>query len=283
VSEAKTVANMVLEHLRSTPDLSLGIIGFSSAQAEAIREQLELLGNKYPDLETFCQDNSPQFFLKPLELVQGDERDVIILSVGYGADAHGVLRYNFGPLNRKGGERRLNVAITRAKCKLILVSSIQASDLDLSRTNSRAVALLKDYLGYVASGGQKLEGNHYDGELRFDSPFEEDVYLALRERGYTVRSQIGCSTYRIDLAVVDNQHPGEFLLGIECDGATYHSSATARDRDRLRQKVLEGLGWRIHRIWSREWFRNKPGQMEKLVARLEQLNDQSQSLYEKSN
>jgi very-short-patch-repair endonuclease len=275
--EAETIAHMALEHLQSTPDLSLGIIGFSSAQTDAIREQLELLGNKYPDLAAFCQDNSPQFFLKPLELVQGDERDVIMLSVGYASDSHGVLRYNFGPLNRKGGERRLNVAITRAKCKLLLVSSIQASDLDLGRTNSRAVALLKGYLSYAASGGQKLEENQYSGELHFDSPFEEDVYLALRERGYTVRSQIGCSTYRIDLAVIDDCRPGEFLLGIECDGATYHSSATARDRDRLRQKVLEGLGWRIHRIWSREWFRNKPGQVERLVARLEQLCTRSQA------
>jgi very-short-patch-repair endonuclease len=182
-----------------------------------------------------------------------------------------------GPLNRKGGERRLNVAVTRAKNKLILVSSLRSSDLDLGRTSSRAVALLKDYLAYAASNGKQLEGNRYDGELRFDSPFEEDVYLALRDRGYTVRSQIGCSTYRIDLGVVDDTRPGEFLLGVECDGATYHSSPTARDRDRLRQKVLEGLGWKFHRIWSREWFRDKPGQMTKLVNRIEFLKAQGRS------
>lgn len=277
IREAEEVAKIVLDHMQNTPELSLGIIGFSVAQADAIREKIDNLGAEYSELEEFCQEPSQQFFLKPLESVQGDERDVIVLSVGYASDEHGVLRYNFGPLNRKGGERRLNVAVTRAKNKLILVSSLRSSDLDLGRTSSRAVALLKDYLAYAASNGKQLEGNRYDGELRFDSPFEEDVYLALRDRGYTVRSQIGCSTYRIDLGVVDDTRPGEFLLGVECDGATYHSSPTARDRDRLRQKVLEGLGWKFHRIWSREWFRDKPGQMTKLVNRIEFLKAQGRS------
>lgn len=274
IREAEEVVKLVLEHVQSTPERSLGIIGFSAVQTEAIREQLDKLGSENPQLEEFCQEPSPHFFLKPLELVQGDERDVIVLSVGYAADKNGVLRYNFGPLNRQGGERRLNVAITRAKRKLVLVSSMRASDLDLGRTSSRAVALLKDYLAYAESGGRQLEGNRYEGKLRFDSPFEEDVYLSLRDRGFTVRSQIGCSTYRIDLGVVDDERPGEFLLGVECDGATYHSSPTARDRDRLRQQVLEGLGWKFHRIWSREWFKDKPAQIEKLVKHIEQLRAQ---------
>ncbi|KAF3885004.1 MULTISPECIES: DUF4011 domain-containing protein [Nostocales] len=269
--EAEVVAQLALEHFQQFPEQSLGIIAFSEAQSDAIQEQIEILGKNNPDFETFCSDNSPQFFLKALENVQGDERDVIILSVGYARDEQGKLSLNFGPLNRQGGERRLNVAVTRAKSKITLVSSIQAGDIDLTRTQSKGIKLLRDYLEYVASGGERLQGNSYTDTLCFDSPFEEDVYHTLVHQGYTIRTQVGCSDYRIDLAVVNNNRPGEFLLGIECDGASYHSSPTARDRDRLRQQVLERLGWKIHRIWSTDWFRNKPVQVRLLIERIEQL------------
>ncbi|NJR74802.1 MAG: hypothetical protein HC773_16505, partial [Scytonema sp. CRU_2_7] len=266
--EAQVVAQLALEHFQHFPDQSLGIIAFSEAQADAIQEQIEILGKDYPDLETFCSDNSPRFFLKALETIQGDERDVILLSVGYARDSQGKLYLNFGPLNRQGGERRLNVAVTRAKSKITLVSSIQAGDIDLTRAESQGVRLLRDYLEYAASGGERLQGNSYTDTLQFDSPFEEDVYHTLVQQGYTIRTQVGCSGYRIDLAVVNNNRPGEFLLGIECDGASYHSSPTARDRDRLRQQVLERLGWNIHRIWSTDWFRNKPVQVRLLIERI---------------
>lgn len=269
--EAQVVAQLALEHFQRFPEQSLGIIAFSEAQADAIREQIEILGKDYPNLETFCSDNSPQFFLKALENVQGDERDAIILSVGYARDSQGKLSLNFGPLNKQGGERRLNVAVTRAKSKITLVSSIVAGDIDLTRATSKGVKLLRDYLEYAASGGERLQGNSYTDALKFDSPFEEDVYHALVEQGYIIRTQVGCSGYRIDLGVVNNNRPGEFLLGIECDGASYHSSPTARDRDRLRQQVLERLGWKIHRIWSTDWFRNKPVQVRLLIERIKQL------------
>ncbi|HLO84486.1 MAG TPA: AAA domain-containing protein [Nostocaceae cyanobacterium] len=269
--EAEVVAYLALEHFKKFPEQSLGIIAFSEAQAEAIQEQIEILGKENPDFDTFCSDNSSQFFLKALENVQGDERDAIILSVGYARDDQGKLSLNFGPLNRQGGERRLNVAVTRAKSKITLVSSIQAGDIDLTRAKSKGVEALRNYLEYAASGGERLQGNSYTDTLHFDSPFEEDVYHALVEEGYTIRTQVGCSGYRIDLAVVNNKHPGEFLLGIECDGASYHSSPTARDRDRLRQQVLEQLGWKIHRIWSIEWFRNKPVQVRLLIDKIKQL------------
>ncbi len=166
---------------------------------------------------------------------------------------------------------RLNVAVTRAKRKLTLVSSIVAGDIDTTRSKSEGIRLLRDYLEYAASGGERLEGNLYTEKLKFDSPFEEDVYHTLAEKGYIIRTQVGCSGYRIDLGVVNKNRPGEFLLGIECDGASYHSSPTARDRDRLRQQVLERLGWRIHRIWSTNWFRNKPVQARLLIEKIEQL------------
>jgi very-short-patch-repair endonuclease len=273
--EAMTVAQLTLEHIQRVPNQSLGIIAFSEAQANAIQEQIEILGKDYPELEEFCSDSSTQFFLKALENVQGDERDVILLSIGYARDAQGRLSLNFGPLNKRGGERRLNVAVTRAKNKITLVSSILASDIDLTRTSSEGVKLLHNYLEYAASGGKRLQGNSYTDDLHFDSPFEEDVYHALRHhpslQQYILRTQVGCSGYRIDLAIAHNNRPGEFLLGIECDGASYHSSPTARDRDRLRQQILEKLGWKIHRIWSTEWFRNKPEQVRLLAEKIQEL------------
>ncbi len=273
--EAAVVAQLVLNHVQQAPGQSLGIIAFSEAQADAIQEQVEILGRDYPNLEAFCCDNSPQFFLKALENVQGDERDVILLSVGYAHDSQGKLSLNFGPLNKKGGERRLNVAVTRAKSKITLVSSVRAGDIDLTRTQSEGVRLLRDYLEYAASGGERLQGNSYTDNLHFDSPFEEDVYHTMKQHSslqdYIIRTQVGCSGYRIDLAIASNNRPGEFLLGIECDGASYHSSPTARDRDRLRQQVLERLGWSIHRIWSTEWFRNKPDQVRLLIDKIKQL------------
>jgi very-short-patch-repair endonuclease len=273
--EAAIAAQLVLKHIQQAPDQSLGIIAFSEAQADAIQEQIEILGRDYSNLEAFCRDNSPQFFLKALENVQGDERDVILLSVGYARDSQGKLSLNFGPLNKKGGERRLNVAVTRAKSKITLVSSILAGDIDLTRTQSEGVRLLRDYLEYAASGGERLQGNSYTDDLHFDSPFEEDVYHTINQHSslqdYLIRTQVGCSGYRIDLAIAHNNRPGEFLLGIECDGASYHSSSTARDRDRLRQQVLERLGWSIYRIWSTEWFRNKPDQVRLLIEKIKQL------------
>ena len=273
--EAEVIAQLVLKHTQEASDQSLGIIAFSEAQADAIQEQIEILGRGHSNLEAFCRDDSSRFFLKALENVQGDERDVILLSVGYARDPQGKLSLNFGPLNKQGGERRLNVAVTRAKNKITLVSSILAGEIDLTRTQSDGVRLLRDYLEYAASGGQRLQGNSYTDNLHFDSPFEEDVYYTMKHhsslKDYKIRTQVGCSGYRIDLAIAHNTHPGEFLLGIECDGASYHSSSTARDRDRLRQQVLERLGWRIHRIWSTEWFRNKPERMRLLIEKINKL------------
>ncbi|BAY80623.1 hypothetical protein NIES267_00800 [Calothrix parasitica NIES-267] len=269
--EAEVVAQLTLEHFQKFPEQSLGIIAFSEAQADTIGEQIEVLSKEYPELEAFCSDNSPQFFIKALENVQGDERDAIIISVGYARDSQGKFSLNFGPLIKQGGERRLNVAVTRAKRKLTLVSSIVAGDIDTTRTKSEGIRLLRDYLEYAASGGERLEGNFYTDKLKFDSPFEEDVYHTLAEKGYMIRTQVGCSGYRIDLGVVNQNRPGEFLLGIECDGASYHSSPTARDRDRLRQQVLERLGWKIHRVWSTDWFRNKPAQAQILIDKIEKL------------
>lgn len=271
--EAEVVARLALEYFTKSPSQSLGIIAFSEAQAEAIQEQIEILGSTNPLFNAFCNEDSADFFLKALENVQGDERDAILLSVGYGFDNNRKLSLNFGPISKQGGERRLNVAITRAKDKITVVSSIRANDINLASARSEGARVLRNYLEYAASGGRLITERTYTDKLEFGSPFEEDVYNSLSQNNdirenYIIRTQVGCSGYRIDLAIAHNSRPNEFLLGIECDGASYHSSPTARDRDRLRQQVLERLGWKIHRIWSTEYFKNKPKQLSLLIEKI---------------
>jgi very-short-patch-repair endonuclease len=213
-----------------------------------------------------ADDGQTPFFVKNLENVQGDERDTIILGVGYGKDKDGNLRLNFGPLNKEGGERRLNVAITRAKDNVKLVASISYTDIDLSRSNAVGSRLLRSYLDFAENGEVALERSvSVPVSDQFDSSFEEEVCDFLREQGFTVDTQIGCSGYRIDMGV---RIPGssDYVLAIECDGATYHSFANARDRDSLRQRVLESMGWRFYRIWSTDWFKNNAVEKERLLA-----------------
>lgn len=277
--EAARVVELIFDHFDRHPNRSLGVVALSEAQQEAIQRELETQRLNRPDLGQFFDENRPDsFFVKNLESVQGDERDVIILSVGYGKDtATGRIHHQFGPINRAGGERRLNVAITRAKYQVVLVSSIQAEELDLSGSRSSGARLLRAYLEYAERGPGTL--GIQDTTLateatapHFDSPFEEDVYNALAQRGMKLVTQVGCSGYRIDMAVRDPRWHERFILGIECDGATYHSSRTARDRDRLRQQRLEHMGWRIHRIWSRDWVRDRNHEIQKILDRLSEMS-----------
>lgn len=267
--EAERVAELIIAHYKNNSTLSLGVIAFSQSQMEAIEKKLEMKLRANPTLEKLINNESVEepFFIKNLENVQGDERDVIFLSVGYAKDQNGVFYHQFGPLNKAGGERRLNVAITRAKQKLVLFSSIKDSEINLANTQSIGVKLLKNYLEYARTG-HIPESVFFNSELEFDSPLEQDIYESIVSLGYDVKTQVGASGYRIDLAVINPKAPGKFLVGIECDGATYHSTKTARDRDRLRQQVLEGLGWKIYRIWSQDWFRNKSREIEKIKTML---------------
>ncbi len=266
--EARKVAEMVYEHLTKTPELSLGIVAFSVSQRRAIEVEIDNLRKNNPEINAlFSYDVEEPIFVKNLENVQGDERDVIILSVGYGKDETGKMTMNFGPINRDGGARRLNVAVTRARYSLKVVASIQPEDIDLTHSNSQGAALLRNYLEAARDGVRAVyKDERLSSDAEFDSPFEQNVYQELTDRGVQLKPQVGVSNYRIDLAVVDPEQPGRFLLGIECDGAAYHSAFTARDRDRLRQQVLEGLGWKIHRIWSRDWIQNREAEIEKVLA-----------------
>lgn len=267
IKEAKHVAMAVIEHAKKNPELTLGVAAFSMAQMQAIIDQLEILRKENPECEDFFQSHPEEpFFVKNLENVQGDERDVIFISVGYGKTVEGYLDMNFGPLNKTGGERRLNVLITRARQKCEVFTNITADDIDLNRSNARGVQCLKTFLMYAKDGKIDLSS---ETDRDFDSPFEEDVYNKLIEKGYDVKKQVGCAGFFVDLAVVDPKRPGKYLLGIECDGAMYHSARSARDRDRLRQRVLENKGWNIHRIWSTDWFRNSEKEMARLISSIE--------------
>jgi very-short-patch-repair endonuclease len=261
-----------MEHARTHSDLTLGVVAFSVAQRDAIEQQLELLRREDPSLEPFFSEETREpFFIKNLENVQGDERDVIFISVGYGKTAEGYLSMSFGPLNREGGERRLNVLISRSRLAMDVFSNFRAADIDLERTNARGVAALRNFLSYAETG--TLEEPRSIGKEP-DSEFEGAVIAALAKRGVEVDAQVGTAGFFIDIAVKDPENPGTYLLGIECDGATYHSSRSARDRDRLRQDVLEGLGWTLHRIWSTEWYRNPERELTRVLDAIERASAQ---------
>jgi very-short-patch-repair endonuclease len=267
--EVERVVELVLQHAETRPEMSLGVIAMGSKHAERIEEAVRsALGADRDDLEEFFdEDREEPFFVKNLERVQGDERDAIILSVGYGKNEDGRLLYRFGPLNVQGGERRLNVAVTRAKARMTLVSSFTHLDMDPERSSARGVELLRAYLEYCDSKGAKL-GQHLRQSPELN-PFEIDVRDRLTRAGLALQPQFGSSGYRIDFAVKHPEQPGRMVLAIECDGASYHSAPTARDRDRLRQEQLERLGWTFHRIWSQAWFNNKEREVERARAAYE--------------
>jgi very-short-patch-repair endonuclease len=263
--EVQKVVELVLHHAQTTPGRTLGVITMGIKHANRIQALLDREMLRHPQLAEFFDTGRPErFFVKNLERVQGDERDVIILSVGYGKDRAGNLPLRFGPILSAGGRRRLNVAATRAKEQVIVVSSFAYSDINSTQVRpGTGLEFLKNYLQYASSGGTLLSRGELTNEPMND--FEADVYDALCAKGIEIVPQVGCSKYRIDLAASHPTQPGKFVLAIECDGATYHSSYTARDRDRLRQQQLENLGWTFHRIWSTDWFMRRDEEVERAV------------------
>lgn len=265
--EAKAVAEAVIRHAQSQPDVSLGVATFSVAQRQAILNELELLRRAHPGTEEFFSKTTTEpFFVKNLENIQGDERDIIFISVGYGKNNSGYMAMSFGPLNSDGGERRLNVLISRAKLRCEVFSSITGDDIDLERARTKGVAALKMFLSFAQTG--KLGIAEQSGRDT-DSPFEDQVMQSLVNLGFDVKPQIGTAGFFVDLAISDPERPGRFALGIECDGMQYHSSRSARDRDRLRQSVLEDHGWVIHRIWSTDWYLRPDEEIRKVQAAYE--------------
>ncbi|TVR36937.1 MAG: DUF3320 domain-containing protein [Cryomorphaceae bacterium] len=271
--EARAVVNEIFSRLRSGHSSSIGVVTFSSAQSTLISDLIDaqlLVESKFES--AFDVSNPEYVFVKNLENVQGDERDLILFSIGYGKDQLGRINRNFGPLNNSGGERRLNVAVSRARCEVKIFSNFHPREFDVSGSTSEGLRLLKEYLLYAEGGRASLirqaSGSNID---EFDSVFEQQVANRLREKGWQVRTQIGVGGYRVDLGIVHPSHEGTYLAGIECDGARYHSAKSARDRDILRQLVLEGLGWNILRIWSTDWWYDATKCIDDIDEKLKQL------------
>lgn len=282
--EAQAVVTAVIRHL-TDPNrnaLSLGVVTMNAEQQRLIEDLLDVERRKRPEIEKFFGETVREpVFVKNLETVQGDQRDVILISVCYGPTEPGAatMSMSFGPLNRKGGERRLNVAITRATSDVVVFTSFDPSMIDLTRTQAEAVRDLKHYLEFAAKGPASLGAAIRSMSVGdYDSDFEMAVAEGLRRYGWTVRTQIGVSKFRVDLGVVHPDAPGTFLAGVECDGATYHSSPCARDRDRIRHIILERLGWRLLRVWSTDWFINPDSRLDKLNEDLRALLEEDRRL-----
>lgn len=276
--EAEAIVEEVVRRLRD-PEFnqrrwSLGIITLNADQQRLVEDLLDQSRRQHPEIEPhFDQSQAEPVVVKNLETVQGDERDVILLGIGYGPKEPGAqtMSMNFGPLNRDGGERRLNVAVTRARNEMVVFTSFDPSMIDLNRTSARAVRDLRHFLEFADRGPRALTEAVKGSMGGYESPFEEAVATRLQEKGWEVVPQVGVSRFRVDLGIVHPRRPGDFLVGVECDGATYHSAATARDRDKVRAAVLEGLGWKLLRVWSTDWFIDPETELSRLDEAMRNL------------
>lgn len=277
-TEAKAVVAEVVKRLTDpafrASEQSIGIITLNVQQQQLISDLLDQAQRDHPEIERFFRDNQPEpVIVKNLETMQGDERDLIILSIGFGPTEPGAttMSMQLGPLTKSGGERRLNVAVTRARQEMMVFTSFDPAMIDLSRTSARAVADLRQFIEFADRGVEAIAATVKGSLGGYESPFEQYVAEALQKRGWVVHTQIGVSRFRIDLAVVHPDRPGNYLVGIECDGATYHSAATARDRDKVRADILQGYGWKLLRVWSTAWWFDKKAETERLNDAITEL------------
>lgn len=264
--EANVVAEAIIRHAKEFPQWTLGVAAFSVTQRDSILESLAKLRRNNPDLDSFFDPNAADpFFVKNLENVQGDERDAIFVSVGYGPGEDGRVSLNFGPVSAAGGERRLNVLMTRAKRVLQIFSSMQADDIDLTRATGRGPAVFREYLRYAEKGGD------FDAArgARSGDRFADVVARQLEERGYSVVKQVGLAGLYVDLAIIDPDNSSRYLMGIIVDGETWSSARSARDRNRTIDGVLQSQGWIIHHLWSLDWFRRPTEQLSRLIEAIE--------------
>lgn len=270
-SEALAVVEAIAKHFKEYGENAptLGVVTFNLAQQQLIEELLDRTMRGAPDLERVIMQSKESLFIKNLENVQGDERDIIFFSVTYGRDSGGRVALNMGPLNKEGGHRRLNVAITRARRGVTIFSTIRAEDIDVARTRARGVLDLRDYLRYAETGF--LEGGIQHHQVFSLHPIEDQIATELERRGWLCHRNIGSSEHRIDIGVVDPHDPSRFLLGVESDGVNYLSLPSARDRDRLHQEVMNGLGWNLERVWSLDSVVNPMREVDRLESRLNSL------------
>ena len=290
-TEAKKVVSIIKDILSKASHPSIGVVTFNTEQKELIELLLEeeaqsdsIFAKKYAaEMNRKEGEELQNLFVKNIENVQGDERDIIIFSIAYSPDAQGRFILHFGTLSRAGGENRLNVAISRAKEKVIIVTSIEPDDLKVEGTLNAGPKMLKKYLTYakaIAESDQKTASAIIESfgkpltqtiNTEYDSEFEVEVADSLRKMGYVVDTQVGCSSYRIDLAI-RNPKDDDYLLGVECDGEAYHSSPSARERDVYRQRFLENRGWKIYRISSRDWWAERDEVLRKIKTKIKSIS-----------
>jgi very-short-patch-repair endonuclease len=267
-AEVAAVVQLLKDQIRDHPDESVGVITFGEAHQRRIEIALAAAMVDDPEFTATLTGNAVEpYFVKSIERVQGDERDAIILTVGYGKGLDGKLRYFWGPLLQEGGERRLNVAISRAKRRLTLVTSFGADDVPDDGHHSAGFKLMYRFLRFMASNGKELAGGPSRSTVL--NAFEIDVQNRLQAAGLHLDPQVGVGSYRIDFAARHPTKPGRQVMAIEADGAAYHSGHIARERDRLRQSLLEGRGWIFHRIWSTDWFNDADREVQRAVDAFE--------------
>ncbi|MBB1076274.1 DUF4011 domain-containing protein [Rhodoferax sp. 4810] len=273
IEEARCIAEAVQAHFQSNPNETLGLVAMNAKQQAQLETAIEALAKTDPVLRLQLEEDANRaepLFIKNLENVQGDERDVIFISMTYGPQTPGgKVPQRFGPINQDVGWRRLNVLFTRSRKRMHIFSSMDASDIVIGESSKDGVKALKDFLSYCETG--VIHQTEHDTGRAPDSDFEIAVMTALRSEGFECRPQVGVAGFFIDLAVLDPNNPGRYLMGIECDGVSYHSAKSVRDRDRLRQMILERLGWRIRRIWSTDWFKNPRGELAPIIRELHAL------------
>jgi very-short-patch-repair endonuclease len=267
--EAEAVVSEVVKRLK-TSSHSIGVVTFNGDQQRLIENMLDQARRSDPSLEVHFDRNQTRepILVKNIENVQGDERDVIIFSVAVGPDKSGRITAQISSLNNEGGHRRLNVAVTRARTELLVFATLRPEQIDLGRTSAKGVVDFKHFMEFAENGARAIAEAFSLTGRETESPFEDAVMRALEKKGWEIHPQVGVSFFRVDLGVVHPDFPGRYLAGVECDGATYHRSATARDRDRLRELVLTDLGWRIRRIWSTEWWMDAASAIDKIHVKL---------------
>lgn len=274
--EARVVAQEVMRHFIQFPDKTLMVGTFNVKQQEAIQREIESLVKSSPGFEKyFVNDKGENFVVKNIETIQGDERDVIFVSIGFGFDQTGRLSKNFGPLNRDGGERRLNVLFTRAREKCVIFSNFKSIDLHVTDDDPAGLRVLKSFLAYAESKAFVCSTPEYEPD---EVTFEESVAEFLREQGYTIHRKIGCAGYKMDMAIVNEDVAGHYIIGIETDGPQYFNSHVARDRDRLRSDVLTGLGWQLYRVWSTDWYLNPQRAKKNLLTAVEKAKETAKEI-----
>lgn len=265
--EAEAIVQQIVDHYSDPANTqSLGVISFSKVQQTLIEDLLAEHLKGHHDLEKRINDGDEPLFIKNLENVQGDERDIILFSVGYGPDKNGNVSMNFGPLNVSGGERRLNVAVSRARCQMKVYSSMHAEQIDLSRTQALGVVGLKNFLYFAEHGQQPAFASQQTGAQTIVGGLPELIATELRARGYQVDTYVGRSSFRVDLAIIDPHHPDRYSLGVLCDGKNYYATPTTRDREVVQPSVLRGLDWQIVRVWSVDWLNNPEAVINQIIV-----------------